>query len=295
MKIFLFAGAGASYELGVPTMEPMVDEFWTYLSGTTLSEDEVKLLQDELKESAKDMEAILQDATNIVNGDDRREDYDLSTDSSFTFKKLLHHAEWFIQNVCRRVDINDAQLLWEPVLELHSAHQITIATSNYDRAIEIAADSVGVELSDGFEPFSDNKISKWNGSDGQYDLDLLKMHGSVDWFRNSDREVIKMRHPVSLYGDMEIHTSNESSLNNCLILPTKEKKKSEKPFYQVDSQMRQAPFNSEIAIFLGTSLRDPDLANLAEACDAQMPPILFLPANLRLMISVISKQQLANF
>jgi hypothetical protein len=251
MKFFLFAGAGTSYELGVPTMDPMVEEFWTYLARTTLTGDEINLLKDDLTDSAKDMEAIIEDARQIIAAGTTTEGLTADIEGPEyvdLFRKLRREAEWFIQNVCRRVDLTDAQLLWEPTLEALSEQELTIATSNYDRAIEIAAESSGVQVFDGFQEFKGSETAEWIGFDDHHDLEMLKMHGSLDWFKTSN-DIIKLRHPLSLYGELELTVDDTTDLENCLILPSMEKLKRESPLIEIDTRMRQAATESDIAVF----------------------------------------------
>lgn len=279
MKLFLLAGAGASYELGVPTMDPMVDEFWTYLSRTTLTEDEINLLQEDLTDSATDMEAIVEVARNIVEADETTAGLQADIEGPeqvSLFRKLQREAEWFVQNVCRRVDFSDAQLLWKPTLDALSDHKATIATSNYDRAIEIAADRTDINLFGGFRQFGDGETAEWQGMNGNHDFELLKMHGSLDWFK-TDEDVLKLRHPLSLYGELELTVNGTQELENCLILPSMEKQKRESPFMELNTRMRQAATDSDVAIFLGSSLRDPDLGSLARLCDDQIPTFTVSP------------------
>lgn len=279
MKIFLFAGAGASYELGIPTMDPMVTEFWSYLSRTTLTEDQIELLRDDLTDSTKDMEAIIEDSQRIVQAGettDRYSDKIRGPGHTALFKKLLYEAEWFVQNACRRVDIMSAELLWGPTLEALSEHELELATSNYDRAIEIAADNVGIGLEDGFSGFDDDETADWIGFEDSEEPSLYKMHGSLDWFRTDD-EIVKLRHPLSLFGDLEVNVSGSEQLRNCLILPSMEKQKNESPFTNIDREMQFAANDADLAIFLGTSLRDPDLKDLVAHCTQSIPTFVVSP------------------
>lgn len=278
-KIFLFVGAGASAELGVPTMGPMVDEFWSYLSRTSLSQDQIELLQDDLAHSSKDMEAIIQDAKQMVDAGNTAAEYSADIGGPEyldLFKKLLREAEWFVQNACRRVDYSYARLLWEPTLKSLSDRDFVIATTNYDRAIEIAGKGTANDVTDGFDQFGNEETVEWVGIDEDDRPMLLKTHGSLDWFRTGEG-IVKLRHPLSLYGDMEVVVNGDEQLKNCIILPSMEKKKNETPFVEINTQMRLEAQSSELALFLGSSLRDPDISSLVNQCKEVMPTYTITP------------------
>jgi hypothetical protein len=88
---------------------------------------------------------------------------------------------------------------------------------------------------------------------------------------------VKLRHPLSAYGDIQINIEGVSQLNNCLILPSMEKNMREAPFMQIDTEMRNAAQTSDLAIFLGSSLRDSDIEILLQSCESQIPTYTVTP------------------
>jgi hypothetical protein len=73
---------------------------------------------------------------------------------------------------------SDARLIWGPVLRATSALDLTLVTTNYDRAIELAANAENVPIDDGFGAFGQRETASWAGftHDGDRPL-LVKLHG----------------------------------------------------------------------------------------------------------------------
>jgi hypothetical protein len=81
--------------------------------------------------------------------------------------ELRSEAEWFVQHACERMNSQRATRMWERLLKTASPESLQIVTTNYDRAIEIAAEAAGVELDDGFERFTGREWADWRGSTRQ--------------------------------------------------------------------------------------------------------------------------------
>lgn len=71
--------------------------------------------------------------------------------------------------------------------------QIKIVTTNYDRLIEYAIDNAGIEYYSGFKG---NYMRKFDGNlnnnTGSNKVEVLKVHGSLDWYSNSISEVLAL-------------------------------------------------------------------------------------------------------
>lgn len=81
--------------------------------------------------------------------------------------------------------------------------QIKIVTTNYDRLIEYSIDQAGIEYYSGF---SGNYIQKFDGSFTNDSLlknvEVLKVHGSLDWYQNSVNEVLLLPDSFKFSGDI---------------------------------------------------------------------------------------------
>jgi len=188
-------------------------------------------------------------------------------------------AEWFVSHICERVEAERAARLWGPVLM--SGSPLTVATTNYDRAIELAAFRLGVPISDGFPPFEDAELVAWQGFGGSSGPRLLKIHGSTDWYLGAGHgEVWKLRHPMPLYGGVEVTTgSADVRLRSALVLPSREKIINSPPYPALQYELRKAVEFSDFTVLVGSSLRDPDLRDIV-TWSAQARPTLVVGRHL---------------
>ena len=121
--------------------------------------------------------------------------------------------------------LKDAQLMWGSVLQATKSAEITFVTTNYDRAIELAANGEGICPDDGFGLFAEGETVPWTGfnQDRQHPL-LVKLHGSTDWYADSKTgSPTKLRHPMPLFGRSVLRLSEGKELSSALVLPSREK------------------------------------------------------------------------
>ena len=172
----------------------------------------------------------------------------------------------------------DAEVLWGAALRRMGNHELCVATSNYDRAIEIACRSSKTPFDDGFEEGPELETCRWRGISFEQNgrLRLLKVHGSTDWYLGDDGVVYKLRHSMPLYGNLALsYVGDESSdlprMKSALILPTREKRITQPPYPDLMTDLRNAARKSEVAIFIGTSLRDADIRDICRQCADRIP------------------------
>ena len=186
-------------------------------------------------------------------------------------------AEWFVNHVCERVEAVNSVLMWGATLDALVAHHAVIVTTNYDRAIEIASARRNVKLCDGFTDFGEDEWTRWKGFDGGHDKKLLKVHGSTDWYHSAEGDdVWKLRHPMPLFGrvTMQVEAPVPLRLRSAAILPSREKKMNLHPYPDLAFEFRRAVDEAELAVFIGTSLRDPDMRNLYRKSAQRIPTFL---------------------
>ena len=299
LKILLFTGAGASIELGIPGMRRMVEDFHAELRNLGLSTHVIRPFEDMLVETDYDMEALMEHVESVERGQQSQISLGFGADETLlkTTRAIRWEAEWFVQHVCERLRALDARTLWGPMLRQKGDHDLCIATTNYDRSIEVACRSWGVPFDDGFEELSDAEIAGWRGP-GQWTegaLRLLKIHGSTDWYRGDDGRVYKLRHPMPLYGDLALsHAGMEgktgSRMTSSLILPTREKRTTLPPYPDLITDFRTFARETETAIFVGTSLRDPDLYDVCDQCAQRGIPTYFVTVDSDLDIPMNAKK-----
>jgi hypothetical protein len=151
--------------------------------------------------------------------------------------------------------------------------ELTIASTNYDRAVEITASRLKKHIDDGFVPFGGNETAAWKGFREPQGTRLLKLHGSTDWYHGTDYQVFKLRHPMPLYGPLEIVSRKAANLplHSALVLPSREKQVTVPPFPELGTEFRNRAADAEVALFVGSSLRDPHIRDVCVSCVRARP------------------------
>lgn len=283
MKILLFTGAGASIELGVPGMRQLAREFGTHLADVGTSQALLKAYDERLQGGDFDFEVLIDELDKLAATPQLASNWmiDADTHSFDQFQVVRNEAEWFVQHACERIDPEKARQMWRPTLLSVAEHTLCIATTNYDRAVEIAARDAGITVNDGFEAFGHSEFARWNNFATDERIHLAKMHGSTDWYRakgdnHVPQQVVKLRHPMALFGEITIN-AGDRVLENAIILPAREKRTVENPFRKLQYVFERAAEDAEIAIFLGTSLRDDHIFSVASECCERIPTALVSP------------------
>ena len=195
MKILVFAGAGTSIELGVPGMTGLATDFLRHVRQWNVQ----PTIVDRLMESDRDLERLIERVDQIC---DAHESLSLlGVDMSQVGPRIVtirREVEWFVQHAAERIASRDAHLMWGPILRCSKFHQIVLVTTNYDRAIEVAANAEGLRLDDGFAEVDDSETAPWIGFGRTEGTVMLgKLHGSTDWYRDKGtRRAMKLRHPM---------------------------------------------------------------------------------------------------
>jgi hypothetical protein len=150
---------------------------------------------------------------------------------------------------------------------------LSIATTNYDRAIEIAASrAVGAPLRDGFEDFAGREFAEWTGDWTDGNIALFKLHGSTDWYRGDQDRIIKLRHPMPLYGGLRVMPKeSDKAVSSALVLPSREKIVTHPPFQEISYGFRRRAEEAEMLVFVGSSLRDPHIRDVCRKYSARKP------------------------
>lgn len=275
MRILVFSGAGTSVELGVPAMRDMVVRLNEYFKERQLTPALADKLTEFLKDPSYDMEQLIEQLDQMTAGTDAFTRWGTTLIAPIEgFGVFRQEAEWFVNHVCERVEAGNANLMWGASLEALAGHHAVIATTNYDRAIEMAAARRNIKLYDGFADFGEDEWTHWKGFTGQGEKKLLKVHGSTDWYHSAEGDdVWKLRHPMPLFGrvTMQVDAPNPLKLRSAAILPSREKKMNLHPYPDLAFEFRRTVDEAELAIFIGTSLRDPDMRNLYRKSAQRIP------------------------
>ncbi len=264
MKILLFAGAGTSVELGVPSMTGLAKAFLVHSRQWGIEPDLVqRIMGNDL-----DVEHLIEELDRIcVAGPSLKSIGQYTADLKGT-EKVRAEVEWFVQHAAERLATEDAQIMWGSVLRATKIEKVEIAfiTTNYDRAIELAANREAILLDDGFAPFTQEETVQWT----EFGLNeirpmLVKLHGSTDWFADKETDLPKkLRHPIPLFGRSVLQIEGQE-LGSGLVLPSREKMLTKPPFPRLSQAFLNAADRCDLALFVGSSLRDNHIKDAARS------------------------------
>lgn len=275
MKVLIFAGAGTSVELGVPAMRDMVLRLIEHFEERPVTRALADKLVGFLKDPTYDIERLIEELDHMSAANEAYAHWGTAPAATIEGLTLFRQeAEWFVNHVCERVEASSAALMWGATLDALMPHKAVVITTNYDRAIEMAATRRGIQLYDGFTDFGEDEWTPWKGFGTQDERKLLKIHGSTDWYHSAEGdEVWKLRHPMPLFGrvTMQVDAPNPLKLRSAAILPSREKKMNLHPYPELSYEFRREIDESELAVFIGTSLRDPDMRNLHRRSAQRIP------------------------
>jgi hypothetical protein len=145
-------------------------------------------------------------------------------------------------------------------LKNHS-EEITIFTTNYDKAIEIYCNRAGYQLVDGFWKNGDDYI--WKDGEFYYpaitSIDevkkhvyLYKLHGSLNWKKHIMGVIMRATE--------EGKSSDPNIKDNLLIYPTlSPKTDSGEPFNTIFREFNAKMNNVDVCVVIGFSFRDNDI------------------------------------
>jgi hypothetical protein len=179
------------------------------------------------------------------------------------FRQLSAHLTGLLIDIAWLKDPERLSYL-DPLIKLGKSRPITVATLNYDNAIELRANAIGVDCKTGLAEWSSTgSIPKFSRG-----IQLLKLHGSVNWkwqaapgFDHSltlDRKVVELPEPNADEGDDLLDT--KSSRDELAVLfGGRNKLTAEGPFLDLLVRFKSDLFQSNTLVVIGYSFRDPHI------------------------------------
>jgi hypothetical protein len=154
-----------------------------------------------------------------------------------------------------------------------------LVTTNYDRAIELAANAEKIPLDDGFGPFGQGETASWVGFSQDADgPTLVKLHGSTDWYAEAkSARPTKLRHPMPLFGRAALRLADGQELGSALVLPSREKLLTRSPYPRLSQTFLNSADRCDMAIFVGSSLRDHHVRDTAQTTALRVPVFVVNP------------------
>ena len=179
----ILAGTGASMPHGIPGMPQLAKRLQARLSSKYKNDASWVIISSRL-DSGIDLESALTQVSPEPNetllNDITKETWYFITEADIKCFNNLHTSQ----------QILPLSKLFR-VLNQSSKHNINIITTNYDRLIEYACDQAKIEIDDRFS----GSYSRWHNTTplkNQNIFNLLKVHGSLDYFKNENGTIYQL-------------------------------------------------------------------------------------------------------
>lgn len=246
-NVGVFLGAGASVPAGGKTMKALWSELLTGAAATVDWLRTNNFLGEAKDETTPNVEAVLGDIDIALHDAKRRGDTKQVTDlethgnairAAVVSAAKLHPILW------NERKSEEARKILEPYHRLLARLQGSrqpgqsapwVFTTNYDLSIEWAAEALGIHIVNGFSGLHDRRFQP-NAFDlslqntqatgearfGSYNLNLVKLHGSLSWLSVENGLDVIERSCDSIRGDVDgfIENPKSSSFDPLLIQPT---------------------------------------------------------------------------
>lgn len=268
MKSALFLGAGASVFAGHPTTKQLLDRVWaridrddTFRRGLArrIAEDRQYADVEEFYDGIRQMRGIcgvsrawppFSEPPDAAPGEMARLMSAIRDEmlESFSLDKNYHRLVRPMFDMVRSV------------MRGAGPDELLVFTTNYDLVMENYALIAGLKLVDGFERYQ-YMTRRWNGlwpdTGNRIPLNLIKLHGSMNWCRDDDGNMLDSR-----------GTTNRDADHDLLIAPTEGAKNySGEPFSTLLRRFREGLEGVDVLLAIGSSYRD---RNVVEAIRARL-------------------------
>ncbi|MHB9100336.1 MAG: SIR2 family protein [Sulfuricella sp.] len=280
-KVGFLLGAGASFPFGIPMMRQFYEQFIDYVR--TSRAHCLPLVEKLAGEAAiPDLEILIQrleQVRAIRSGlDILGQTADGIVDHLALADELRGYLDMFLIETCEQFDHAKVKAKLSKFVALAHTHDAYIFTTNYDRLVEVAATSIGLPYSDGFEPASSHPESRWNGEFAS-GVRLVKLHGSVNWYEEEDSEsLFRLERGYSLPSHEYRLTHGTRALRPLMIIPTLEKAILKRPYAGLLTQFSDALKEIDVFVVIGNSLRDDHLRNTVVERSSGLNIVLVNPA-----------------
>jgi NAD-dependent SIR2 family protein deacetylase len=264
MRLSFLLGAGASFAYGIPMMRQFYERFIEYIHRRRshciplldrltagVSRPDLEILIDKLEQVRAIRPAL---AVIAETGTDLSSHLDQADD-------LRGYLDMFMIETCERFDHQKVTAQLSKLVRMAHDRNADVFTTNYDRLVEVAATSIGIECADGFENGVTRPESRWNGEFIR-GLKLVKLHGSVNWYEEVDTQhLFRLERGYSLPSSDYRLTHGSRALKPLMIIPTLEKAILKSPYVGLLTQFSDSLRDTDFFVVIGNSLRDDHLRN----------------------------------
>ena len=267
MKSALFLGAGASVFAGHPTTKQLLDRVLARIDGDDtfrrgfvkrMAEDRQYTDVEELYDGIREMRGIcgvsrarppFSEPPDAAPGEMARLMSAIRDEmlESFSLDKNYHRLVRPMFDMVRSV------------MRGAGPDELLVFTTNYDLVMENYALIAGLKLVDGFERYQ-YTTRRWNGlwpdTGNRIPLNLIKLHGSTNWCRDDDGNMLDSRGAPN----------REDADHDLLIAPTEGAKNySVEPFFTLLRRFREELAGVDVLLVIGFSYRDRNVVNAIRA------------------------------
>ena len=267
-KVGFLLGAGASYPFGIPMMRELYTEFAAYIEA---KRPHCSAMMEQIAggiDTTWDLEGLISQLDKIravrdgLGVLDRSTEQDLLEDLKIA-DELRGYLDAYLIEICERFSRSKVADKLSKFVEFCDSHDATVFSTNYDRLIETACDAIAVPCIDGFEQNSNRPESAWLGELNQSNgVKLLKLHGSVNWYREeSSGKIFRLEKGYSLPSHEYRLTHGDRALRPLMIIPTLEKVVLQNPYATLLTEFSDALRETKVLIVIGSSMRDKHIRN----------------------------------
>ena len=280
-RVGFLLGAGASYPFGIPMMRELYTNFVNYVRD---KRPHCYDLVCKIEAGTPDLESLISQLNEIRSVRDGLKTLGRNNDEELALEldvadELRGYLDAYLIEVCEHFDSNTVNSLLTTFVQFCHANNAYIFSTNYDRLIETAADTLSLPCWDGFEQQSGRPESAWVGdvstSEG---IKLVKLHGSVNWYEEEGSGTIfRLERGYSLPSHEYRLTHGEKALRPLMIIPTLEKAVLQKPYATLLTTFSDALRSIDLLIIIGNSMRDEHIRNTIGARLSGLDVVLVNP------------------
>lgn len=271
MATVFLLGAGSSKALGIPTTEDMSKEFLAEFSNELLDMVFDKGKGSDIETLVKAVHQIKELKNNHGIALLRAKGNKLSEVDKISefFEQIEVKLTKFIRDKCLTPDIPKAILLYKPLIALSDITTVKIFTTNYDVVIEEVCHNLEKIYSDGFVEEKHGYYKSFNPEAlNQKNIQLYKIHGSVNWWADDSRQKI-----IKLSPDMD---AGLRSYVNTMIYPAQKEDVFNFPFNLLQWFFANTLNSSTRLIAIGHKFGDPNITATVKAALENLNFELFL-------------------
>ncbi len=267
-NLVLLLGAGFSAPYDVPPMKPLYDGFVRFAKTKYPQLSETLDAVLEKCQSDADVEELISKLNRAAAADQGLPAHLLEDERLRKWKNDAEYLRWHLtsyiieacENFDRQLAIECCGHFFRQLAVADAQPPIEIFTTNYDRVVEHICEAENISLADGFERQEGVLVNPWS-ADFDSQFRILKLHGSVTWYRYSDSGggALRLDRGYPLPDPSFRLSTAGKALEPLMVLPTLEKEISEEPYGHLFQRFTHTLNSARVVVIIGNSLRDAHL------------------------------------